>query len=197
MSINEGDWVYLRIMKQRLKQVGKKCPKLSFRMYGPFSVVKKVNNVSMKLCLPPSWTMHDVFNVSWLKVYQGPPPAQVPDEEQPYILDEAEFLEPEQILLHRFKHGLGKKVRQYLTKFKDRGTHEAVWLDVDFFQEYPDLLASYQEAMQDQPQLKQEGMSHAQLLLMCIVDIVVLQLESIRVLTDAILLLRASESMIM
>ena len=61
VSINEGDWVYLRIMKQRLKQVGKKCPKLSFRMYGPFPVIKKVNNVSMKLRLPPSWTMMMFF----------------------------------------------------------------------------------------------------------------------------------------
>ena len=42
----EGDWEYVRIMKQQLRQVGKKCPKLSFRMYGPFSVIKKINDIS-------------------------------------------------------------------------------------------------------------------------------------------------------
>ncbi|KAI5080586.1 hypothetical protein GOP47_0003769 [Adiantum capillus-veneris] len=35
VSIKEGDWVYLRIMKQRIKQVGKKCPKLSFHTTVP------------------------------------------------------------------------------------------------------------------------------------------------------------------
>lgn len=50
--------------------------------------------------------------------------------------------------LHRFRHGSTKKVRKYLTKFKERGAHETVWLDEDFFQDYPDLLTTYQEFMQ-------------------------------------------------
>ena len=120
-------------------------------MYGLLRVVKKVNNVSMKLRLPPSWTIHNVFHVSWLKLYQGPPPEHVLDEKQPDIVDEAEVLEPEHILLHRFKHGSGKKVRQYFMKIKDRGAHEAVWLEEDIFREYPDLLASYHEVMQIGP----------------------------------------------
>ena len=36
VAYKEGDWVYLRIMKQRLKHVGKHCPKLSFRSFAPF-----------------------------------------------------------------------------------------------------------------------------------------------------------------
>lgn len=36
VAFKEGDWVYLRIMKQRLNKVGKHCPKLSFRSFGPF-----------------------------------------------------------------------------------------------------------------------------------------------------------------
>ena len=148
VSFKEGDWVFLRIMKQRLKQVGKKCPKLSFRMYGPFPVISKVNDVSFRLQLPASWTMHNVFHVSWLKLFQGEPPRSVPDEEQPEIVDEAEVLEPEQILLHRFKHGSKKQKRQYFLKFKDRGTHEAAWVDEEFFSDYPLLLASYREAVQ-------------------------------------------------
>ena len=59
----------------------------------------------MRLRLPPSWTMHNVFHVSGLKLFQGNPPVEIPDEEQPEIVDEAEVMEPEQILLHRFQHG--------------------------------------------------------------------------------------------
>ena len=73
---------------------------------------------------------------------------EIPDEEQPEIVDEAEVMEPEQILLHRFRHGSKKKQRQYFLKFKDRGTHEAIWVDEDFFADYPEMLASYKEALQ-------------------------------------------------
>lgn len=80
--------------------------------------------------------------------HQGEPPRAVLDEEQPDIVDEAEVMEPEQILLHRFKHRAKKKQRQCFLKFKDRGTHEAAWVDEEFFTDYPVLLTSYQEAMQ-------------------------------------------------
>ena len=87
----------------------------------------------MKLQLPDSWSMHNVFHVSWLQHFQGDMPTTILDEEQPDIIDEAEIMEPEQILLHRFRHGTKKQKRQYSLKFKDRGTHEAVWVDEDFF----------------------------------------------------------------
>ena len=100
--------------------------------------------------------MHNVFHVSWFKPYVGPPLTKLSDEQQPKVLDEAEVVEPDQILLHRWKHGSGRRQRQYLTKFRDRGTHEAVWLDGDFFIEYPQLLADYLDAMQLSP-IKAEG----------------------------------------
>lgn len=91
------------------------------------------------------------FHVSWLKPYIGPPVDSIPDEQQPEVLDEAEVVEPEQILLHRWKHGSGRRQRQFFTKFRDRGTHEAVWLDQDFFIEYSQLLAAYLDAMKLPP----------------------------------------------
>lgn len=48
-------------------------------------------------------------------------------------------IEPEYILLRRWKHGLGKRKRQYLTKIWDQEMHEAYWPDQEFFQEYPQL----------------------------------------------------------
>ncbi|MCO5546880.1 hypothetical protein L7F22_000317 [Adiantum nelumboides] len=86
-----GDWVYLRIMKQRLKQVGRRCLKLSFCSFGPFPIIKEINAVSFQLRLSTSWTMHNVFHVSWLKPYFDPPLEDVTDEQQPEVLDEAEL----------------------------------------------------------------------------------------------------------
>ena len=54
-----------------------------------------------------SLTMRNVFRVSWLKPYIGPPINSVLDEQQPEVLDKAEVIELEQIPLHRLKHGLG------------------------------------------------------------------------------------------
>ena len=108
--------------------------------------MKVINEVSMQLRLPQSWTMH-VFHVSWLKPYVGPTLTNIAEEQQPEVLDEAEVIEPEQILLHRWKHGSGRRKRQFFTKFRERGTHEAVWLDQEFFLDYPQILADYLDAM--------------------------------------------------
>ncbi|MCO5594383.1 hypothetical protein L7F22_048413 [Adiantum nelumboides] len=123
VTIKEGDWVYLRIMKQRLKQVGKMCPKLSFRSYDPFPIIKQINDVEIHL-------------------------SKFLEEEEFEIVDRAEVMELEQILLHRLRHGSKKQQRKFFLKLKDRGTHEAVWVDEDFFQAYLELLADYKEAMQ-------------------------------------------------
>ena len=55
--------------------------------------------------------MHNVFHVAWLKPYIGPPLVDINDEQQPEVFDDAEIVEPEQILLHRWKHGSGKRLR--------------------------------------------------------------------------------------
>lgn len=114
----------------------------------------------MQLQLPESWTMHNVFHVSWFKPYVGPPLTKVSDEQQPEVLDEAEVVEHDHILLHRWKHGLGRRQRQYLTKFRDRCTHEAIWLDGDFFIEYPQCWRTTWTPCSYR-QFKQKGMSRA------------------------------------
>lgn len=55
-------------------------------------------------------------------------------------------IKPEYISLRRWKHGLGKRQRQYLAKFWDQEMHEAYWPDQEFFLEYPQL-ADYLDAL--------------------------------------------------
>ena len=53
--------------------------------------------------------MQNVFHVSWLKPYVSPPLTKISEEQQPEVLNEAEVAEPDQILLHRWKHGSGRR----------------------------------------------------------------------------------------
>lgn len=87
------------------------CPKLSFQSFGPFPIIWVIHDVSMELQLPPPWTLHTMFHVSWLKCFMGTNLLLVLDEEQAYFVDEAEILVSEQILLHKFKHVSGNLSR--------------------------------------------------------------------------------------
>jgi hypothetical protein len=53
-----------------LKLPSNVTPKLSPRRYGPFEVVSQITHVAYKLCLPPTWTIHDVFHASLLTPYK-------------------------------------------------------------------------------------------------------------------------------
>ena len=91
--------------------MGKHCPKLSFRNFGPILITTVVNKAAMQLQLLESWTMHTVFHVSWQKPYVNPPLTTVSEEQQFEVLDEAKVVEPDQILLHKWKHGSGRRQR--------------------------------------------------------------------------------------
>lgn len=128
-------------MKQRLKQVGKRCPKLSFQSFGPFPISKVINEVSPQLGLPPSWTMHNVFHVSWLKPYTRPQITNIPDTQPHEILDEAKVIEPSRFFYTDasmvLENGRGSSSPSSKTVAHMR----------QFGLEFPQLLADYFDAM--------------------------------------------------
>jgi hypothetical protein len=65
LVINIGDkvWLLCRNLKTNCP-----CDKLDFHCLGPFSIVKKINDVAFRLELPPSMKIHLVFHVSLLEL---------------------------------------------------------------------------------------------------------------------------------
>ncbi|KAJ9518314.1 hypothetical protein QJQ45_010218 [Haematococcus lacustris] len=107
-----GDLVLLSTKNLRLKPG--KARKLLPRFVGPFKVLHIVNNVAVKLDLPPAMSrLHPVFHVSLLRKYTSdfphlPPPAD--------WLDETPLYEVEKLLDHRAVRA--GRARGYLVKWK-------------------------------------------------------------------------------
>ncbi len=57
-KFNVGDKVMLNC--KFIKTLREKM-KFDFKFFGPFEILKKINDVAFKLKLPNSWKIHDVF----------------------------------------------------------------------------------------------------------------------------------------
>ena len=87
--INIGNKVWL--LRCNLK-TNCPCDKLDIRRFGPFSVVKQINDVAFRLELPPSMKIHPVFHIPLLKLYKTsfisnrsqvpPPPVEIERNEE-------------------------------------------------------------------------------------------------------------------
>src|SRR6266487_6115163 len=117
-----GDQVWLEATNLTTHQPSKK---LAPRCYGPFSIEKKVSQSSYRLCLPPTWKIHPVFNESLLTPYIPPhfPNQQPPQPPPPEIVDGSEEYEVKEILDSRFH----RKQLQYLVKWRDYPSEENTW----------------------------------------------------------------------
>lgn len=106
--------------------------KLKPKFYGPYRVVELINEVAVRLDLPPQARLHDVFHVGLLKKFHGaPPPASPP---LPPVRHGAVVPEPEQAVKTRLARG----VRQVLIQWKGSSPASATWEDVDpFTARYP------------------------------------------------------------
>jgi hypothetical protein len=61
-----GNRVWLQLNKERLQGPGKNIKALR---YGPFEVLKKVEDNSYKISIPPYMHIYSVVNVDNLKIY--------------------------------------------------------------------------------------------------------------------------------
>ncbi|MCO5564532.1 hypothetical protein L7F22_018194 [Adiantum nelumboides] len=126
LAFKENDWVLLKFPKARLRHTSGKNPtghqkyyaKLAKRYYGPFQILKPINEMAYQLKLPNHWLIHNAFHVSLLKPYKGEPPSEAIMEDPPEVEDQEEVLQPESILRHEDKVlRYGKTIRRYLIKF--------------------------------------------------------------------------------
>jgi len=101
--------------------------KLKPRFYGPYQVVELINDVAVRLALPPGARLHDVFHVGILKKFQGTPLNAAPP--LPPIHYGAVALEPERAVRYRLARG----VRQVLVQWKGQSAAASTWEDVEAF----------------------------------------------------------------
>ena len=101
--------------------------KLKPRFYGPYRVIELINDVVVRLALPPQARLHDVFHVGLLKKFHGEPPQEPPV--LPLVRHGAIIPEPERVVKTR----LAREVRQVLVQWKGASPASSTWEDVEPF----------------------------------------------------------------
>ena len=128
-----GDWALLRLRHRApaslpLQATGKLKP----RFYGPYRVVELINDVAVRLALPPGARLHNVFHVGTLKKFHGTPPTAAPP--LPPLHFGAVALQPERAVRFRLARG----VRQVLVQWAGQSAASSTWEDVEAFKtKYP------------------------------------------------------------
>ncbi|MCO5609255.1 hypothetical protein L7F22_063479 [Adiantum nelumboides] len=157
LAFKENDWVLLKFSKARLRHTSGKNPtghqkyyaKLAKRYYGPFQILKPINEMAYQLKLPNHWLIHNAFHVSLLKPYKGEPPSEAIMEDPPEVEDQEEVLQPKCILRHEDKvlrHG--KTIRRYLIKFKNYPFEDARWMQGIQLKDSMHLVNAYNDSIE-------------------------------------------------
>jgi hypothetical protein len=123
-----GDWVLLRLRQRPVASLSQ-APKgkLQPRFIGPYRVTELINEVAVRLALPPRAKLHDVFHVGLLKKWIGDPPVAPPP--LPTVHHGAIVPEPERAV----RTCLARGVQQVLIRWKGEPAASATWEDVDSF----------------------------------------------------------------
>ncbi|MCO5584382.1 hypothetical protein L7F22_038308 [Adiantum nelumboides] len=111
LAFKENDWVLLKFPKAHLRHTTGKNPtghqkyyaKLAKRYYGPFQILKPINEMAYQLKLPKHWLIQNAFHVSMLKPYKGEPPKEAITEDPLEVEGQEEVLQPESVLRHEDK----------------------------------------------------------------------------------------------
>ena len=116
----EGDKVWLSAKDLKLNRPARK---LSERQLGPFEIAKVVLPNVMKLKLPASYKIHDVINVSRLRLYKEPSAGQRTIPPEPVEVEGQPEYEVEEVLDSRLKKGK----LEYLVKWSGYTDEYNTW----------------------------------------------------------------------
>ncbi|MCO5569514.1 hypothetical protein L7F22_023227 [Adiantum nelumboides] len=158
VHFSTNDWVLLKFPKARLRHTTGKSwhgeltghqkyyAKLARRYYGPFQILRSINETAYQLKLPSHWPIHNAFHVSLLKAYKGDLP------QEPILDDPLEFegteeiFQPEHIIRHEDKVlRNGKVLCKYLIKFKKYPFEDAKWMQEPQLKDNMSMVATYNE----------------------------------------------------
>jgi len=122
-EIKEGDQVWLEGRNLSIASNRKLSPK----RYGPFKVSQKISPVAMRLDLPASMKIHNVFHTDLLLPYKETEQYGTPYTRPPPIIDSEEEYEIKNILDTR-RFGRKRKL-QYLVHWKGYPHSDDQWID--------------------------------------------------------------------
>lgn len=101
--------------------------KLQPRYFGTYRVTELINEVAIRLMLPPRAKMHDVFHIGLLKKWVGEPPETPPP--LPQVHHGVVSPEPERAMRTRIIRG----IQQVLIRWQGEPAASATWEDMDAF----------------------------------------------------------------
>ena len=144
-----GEQVLLKLQPYVQKSVvHRPYPKLSFKYFGPYTVIERYGSVAYKLELPSHSQIHPVFHVSQLKTFIPDHTPVYTELPTPLQLDVAD-LEHEQILDRRLVKKANAPCLQVLIKWSTLSPTLATWEDYEVLRaRFPDAAAWGQAASQ-------------------------------------------------
>ena len=117
VSYKVDDWVLLRLRQRPVASLPHATTgKLKQRYFEPYRIIELINEVAVRLALPPQARMHDVFHVGLLKKFHGAPPEAPPP--LPLVHHNAIIPEPEHAVRQRAARG----VQQILVQWKGQSS---------------------------------------------------------------------------
>lgn len=126
-SFSMGDQIYLKLQPYVQTSVANRTnQKLSFRFFGPFTVLQCIGNAAYKLDLPADAKIHPVVHVSQLK-HHIPPAAEVNPDLTSISTDPLELLTPEKVLAVRLVKKGASTIKQLLVKWSFLPQELATW----------------------------------------------------------------------
>ncbi|XP_073357893.1 uncharacterized protein [Aegilops tauschii subsp. strangulata] len=141
-----GDEVYLKLQPYIQASVAPQANhKLSFKFFGPFPIIAKINDVAYKLQLPPGATVHPVIHVSLLR--RALLPGMEASTHLPVEQDAKAV--PVAILQTRWRKTAGAMIEQVQVQWSPESTLGTTWEDkAALFDKFPQAEAWGQASTQ-------------------------------------------------
>lgn len=143
-----GDLVWLN---RKNIDTTRPSPKLDFKRFGPFKVLKIVgeSKSAFQLELPPRWRIHDVFHASLLDPYHanGIEGRKQLVPQPPEIVEGAPEYEVEEILNSKIE----RKKLWYMVDWKGWGPEDRTWEPAENFTHADKAIATYHQRHPQRP----------------------------------------------
>lgn len=122
LVFNVGDMVLLSTQHMHLQP-----SKFTPRFVGPYHITEIINPVAVRLALPPSTRMHDVFHISLLKPFQGDARLRSQQQALPDVATAPHTVRAilQHDIVRRLRSGAG--VDTYLVHWSDSPVWDSTW----------------------------------------------------------------------